>query len=131
MFGAVEHINIYAAWIAIFLGFLSGVIPGMMFHKEDWAGGYSSWSRRLMRLGHISFFGVGFINLAFAFTVSHIKLTGDIVHAASILFIVGQIGMPLICYLSALNKPFRNLFFIPVLSLILGAGLLLFALLRS
>jgi len=34
--------------------------------------------------------------------------------------------MPLCCYVSAFWKPFRHLFFIPVLSLVAGAGLLIF-----
>ena len=31
-------------------------------------GGYGSFRRRLARLGHISFFGLGFLNLLLAFT---------------------------------------------------------------
>ncbi|HEY9787444.1 MAG TPA: hypothetical protein V6D17_18790 [Candidatus Obscuribacterales bacterium] len=123
----MEVANIYAAWTAILFGFISGVYPGLLFYREGWLGGYSSWRRRVMRLGHISFFGIGFVNLAFALTVSHLHLTGQIVSVSSILFIVGQITMPLICYLSAAHERYRHLFFIPVASLVGAASLLVFA----
>jgi hypothetical protein len=36
---------------------------------------------------------------------------------ASVLFIVGGVSMPLVCFLAGWKKPFRHLFFIPVGSL--------------
>ena len=35
---------------------------------------------------------------------------------SSILLIVGQVGMPLVCYLSAIRSGFRHLFAIPAVS---------------
>lgn len=127
----IEKANIIAAWIAILVGFLAGVVAGLSFHKDDWLGGYSSWQRRLMRLGHVSFFGIAFVNLAFAFTVGHLGLSGDLVRTASLLFIVAQVAMPAICYGASLKKVLRNLFFIPVLSLIIGASALLAAIFQG
>lgn len=114
------ELNLYAAWIGIFLGFLAGAIPGMFFHKDEWLGGYGSWRRRMLRLAHISFFGIGFINLAFALTAKNLPLTSSTL--SSMLLITGAFTMPMVCYLSAWKKFFRNLFFIPVLSLIIGVG---------
>ena len=127
----MEKANIIAAWIAILVGFFAGVVPGLFFHDEEWMGGYSSWPRRLMRLGHVSFFGIAFVNLAFAFTVSHLNLSGDLVKTSSLLFIVAQIAMPTICYGASVKKVLRNLFFIPVLSLIIGASALLVAIFQG
>lgn len=122
-------VNLYAAWIGIFLGFATGAVIGLFFHREDWLEGYGSWRRRMTRLGHISFFGLGFINLAFALTTAHVDLeaTGTLTAArwSGWLFIVGAVTMPLLCFLSAYRKPFRHLFFIPVGSLIVAAGILL------
>ena len=120
-------VNLYAAWIGIILGFLAGAIQGLFFHKEDWAGGYGSWSRRLMRLGHISFFGIAFINFAYAVSMCLFEIQNQSV-LPSRLFIIGAITMPLICYLSAYKKSFRHLFFIPVLSLMAGAVIFLMGL---
>ena len=113
------EINIYAAWIGMLLGGIMGAIQGLFFHQEEWLGGYGSWIRRMMRLGHISFFGIAFINIAFALTANVLGFEQDI-YIPSILFIIGAVGMPLICYLSAFKKGFRHLFFIPALSIIGG-----------
>ena len=112
-------LNVYAAWTGIFMGFLAGAIMGLFFHNTNWLGGYSSWQRRMVRLGHISFFGIAFINLAYALslTVFHISIESPY---ASYLFIGGAVTMPLICFLSAYKKIYRHLFFIPVMSLVTG-----------
>lgn len=116
----MDDINLWAAWIGILLGLASGTVQGLFFDREDWLGGYASWPRRLMRLGHISFFGIAFLNLAYANTVwllgpaSHVPL-------ASMLLVAGAMLMPLVCYLAAWKKPFRHLFALPVVSL-LGAA---------
>jgi hypothetical protein len=115
-------VNFLAAWIGLFLGLASGIIPGLLFHSEKWMGGYGSWRRRLTRLGHISFFGIGFLNLGFALSVRVFEIQGNLA-LPSLLFITGAISMPTVCYLSAWKEAFRHLFFIPVVSL-LGATLL-------
>jgi hypothetical protein len=116
--------NIVAAWMGFLAGVVSGVVPGLLFHREEWMGGYGSWPRRLTRLGHVSFFGIGFLNLGFGLTVRALGVE-DGVSAASALFITGAVTMPLLCYLSAWRKPFRHLFFIPVVSLAGGAAITL------
>lgn len=115
----METINFSVGWVSMSLGVLTGAIQGMFFHREDWMGGYASWPRRMTRLGHISFFGTAMINLGYALSV----MTLSIPHAhffVSWSLIVGAVAMPLVCYLSAYRKPFRHLFFIPVLSLVSG-----------
>ena len=66
--------NLFAGWVAISLGFVAGAVPGLFFWLEDWLGGYGSWRRRLVRLAHISFFGLGFINVLFALSVAYLGL---------------------------------------------------------
>jgi len=73
----------------------------------------------MARLGHISFFGIALLNLAFAMT----SPTGPLAALASPLFLAGAVLMPTVCFLSVWKKPFRHLFFAPVLAL-LGASLL-------
>ncbi len=122
------EINLLAAWIGMLLGALFGAVQGVFFHKEEWMGGYGSWKRRMTRLGHISFFGIAFINIAFVVTVYVAEIENQAA-IPSVLFIIGAIGMPLICYLSAIIKNFRHLFFIPALSVIVGVVYLLWLLL--
>ena len=115
-------INLYAAWIGFALGCVAGAVTGLFFHEKHWLGGYNSWPRRLIRLGHISFFGVGLLNLAFALTVRAVGLDSRLT-AASDLFLLGAVTMPLVCYLSAWRVTFRHLFFIPALSVTCGVVL--------
>jgi hypothetical protein len=115
------EINVGAAWIGILLGLASGTIQGLFFDREDWLGGYGSWPRRLMRLGHVSFFGIAFLNLAYANTV-HLLGPARHVPLASILLVAGAVLMPLVCYLAAWRKPLRHFFALPVLSLLAAAG---------
>ena len=120
-------INIIVGWVAICVGIVTGIIAGLYFHKEDSLGGYGSWTRRLMRLGHISFFGLGFTNLFFALTVRNLGIESG-VEVSSILMIIGVISMPIICYLAAFLKVLRHLFFIPVLSMLAAVVLFLWRL---
>lgn len=120
----MEIVHVYAAWTGILLGFLAGAAIGLFFHKENWLGGYNSWSRRMARLGHISFFGIAFINLAYATSLSVFNFTVPGVYP-SYLLIAGAITMPLVCFLSAWKKPFRHLFFLPVCCLLAGAVMII------
>ena len=126
-------VNLQAGWTSILLGFFAGAVPGLFFAREDWLGGYGSWRRRMLRLAHISFFGLGFINLAFALTLGHESLATGHGHlgVASWLLVAGNVTMPVTCYLAAWKTPFRHLFAIPVTCLVLGVVALLRALVLS
>jgi len=119
-------VNLLAGWTSLLLGFVSGAVPGLYFWREEWLGGYGSWRRRMVRLAHISFFGLGFINLLFALTVaqSGLSTAAGPLHWASWLLVTGNAAMPVICYLSSWRLSFRHLFFIPVLCLLSGVGIL-------
>jgi hypothetical protein len=123
----MAQLNLAAGWVGVLLGFAAGAIPGLFFHDPDWLGGYSSWRRRMIRLAHISFFGIGLLNLAFALTARQIDARSDAAMTwSSWLLVFGAFSMPTICYLSAYRDRFRHLFVLPVLSLIVGVGLFAF-----
>src|SRR5262249_30345911 len=119
--GTMREINVLAAWVAILVGLITGTGMGLFFHDASWMGGYASWRRRMMRLGHISFFGTGFLNLALVLSADHLGGVGP-PPLASAGFLLGAATMPAVCFLSAWREPFRHLFFIPVASLIIGAA---------
>lgn len=116
------ELNLWAAWIGIALGLVSGTLQGLFFAREDWLGGYSSWPRRMLRLGHISFFGIAFLNLAYANTI-YVFGAERYALLPSSLLIAGALLMPMVCYLAAWRKRLRHLFFLPVLSLLGAASL--------
>lgn len=116
----IAHLNLLAGWIAMLAGALSGAIIGLFFHREEWMGGYSSFRRRMTRLGHISFWGLGFVNMLFAFSVKALEPSTVDLRFASGAFILGLVTMPLCCFLTAWRKPFRYLFPVPVVSIVAG-----------
>jgi hypothetical protein len=73
----------------------------------------------MVRLGHISFFGIAIINLIYALSVQVFSIQATSPYP-SYLFVAGAVTMPLICFLSAWKRFFRHIFFIPVLCLIIG-----------
>ena len=117
--------NLVIGWIGILLGLIAGAVMGLFFWREDWLGGYGSWRRRMTRLGHVSFFGLGLINIAFEVSVSQLALPrGAGLAAASFGLILGAATMPLVCYLAAWRQPFRHLFFVPVAAVVAGVAIL-------
>ncbi len=121
------QINLALAWAWILMGFLSGMVLGFFFRGENWLGGYASFKRRLYRLGHISFFGLGMVNLMFALTVHNFHLVGPLVQWASWAFVIGALTMPVCCLILAHVPKMHMIFSVPVVSLICG-GVLVFVL---
>lgn len=118
------------AWTWILLGFVAGMIQGFFFHNENWLGGYTSFRRRMYRLGHISFFGLGAVNLMFALTRHFVLVAGPLSGIASKAFLIGAITMPVCCLLLAQFPRARALFAIPIINLITGGLLVLVNLAR-
>lgn len=117
--------NLSAGWAAMLLGAVSGAAIGLRFHVEGWAGGYGSFRRRLLRLGHIAFFGLGLVNVLYALSVGALDMPVAAPRVASWALVVGVVSMPLVCFLAAWRTGFRHLFFVPVLSVVLAVVLVL------
>src|SRR5262245_37018262 len=118
----LHPLNWYAGWGLILASFVSGAGIGLFFHREDFWGGYSSFRRRIVRLGHISLAALGMLNLLFALSVP----SGGRMHtSASIFLLIGAVTMPAVCFLTGWRKSFRHLFAIPVLNLITAVVLVL------
>jgi hypothetical protein len=112
--------HLLLGWFGMLMGVISGAIIGMFFAKEQWLGGYGSFQRRMLRLGHLAFFGIGFLNLMFAFSLPKLEL-GQVGHQMSSWgFAVALSTMSLTCFLSAWRKPMRHLFPIPVTGALTG-----------
>ncbi len=116
-------INEAFGWVWFLVGMLSGAMLGLGFAREGFLGGYGSWERRLLRLGHVSFFGLGLINILFAHSVARVSLDAPWPMVASVSLVVGGVTMPVCCGLSAWKKPLKALFPIPVVALLMGTGI--------
>ncbi|MCA9293565.1 MAG: hypothetical protein KDA20_07110 [Phycisphaerales bacterium] len=120
-------------WLWMGVGVLSGAALGLRFHRDRFLGGYASWPRRLLRLGHIAFFGLGILNVLFACSLPRIDLAPPWPAIASFALIAGAVLMPTCCALAAWRRKFVPLFAAPVLSVataitITWIGLLIHAL---
>lgn len=114
-------INLFTGWLSFLLGALSGALIGLKFHREDWLGGYQSFPRRMVRLGHIAFFGLGLINILFALSVVTLGLQATAwTRGASLLLVVGAATMPTNCFLTAWRDGFRHAFFVLAGSTMIG-----------
>ena len=112
------------------VGVVAGAALGLRFHGEAWLGGYGSWKRRMLRLGHVSFFGLGLLNIAFALTAQALDLKVGLAGASGLL-LVGAVSMPAVCGVSAFWPAARHAFFVPVGSVGIAAALFLVALARA
>ena len=110
-------LNFTAGWWLILAAFVSGSIIGLGFHRDEFLGGYASFRRRLVRLGHIALAALGTLNVVYGLSPAPASIAG-------ILLLAGAIAMPVVCFLSAWQKTFRYLFFIPV-TLLVSAVLLI------
>lgn len=111
-------LHVYVGWVAALFGVLAGGAIGLFFHRETWAGGYGSFRRRMLRLGHISFFGIGFLNLFLGLSLPALGLTPFREHVASAGLLAAVFLMPAACFLAAWKEPLRHLFPLPVLAVL-------------
>jgi hypothetical protein len=119
-------INAISAWAGVLAGLLVGVIFGTRFHDPNWLGGYASWPRRMLRLGHISFFGIAMLNLAYAVTLKHLGWPAP-PPFASVALASANVLMPAACGLAAWRPSWRNVFALPVACVLCGVGGLLWS----
>ena len=123
--------NLVLAWLWLLLGFVSGLLLGLFFRDEKWLGGYTSFKRRMYRLAHISFFGLGALNLVFCLTVKNFAVTGPLTGFASTAFIAGAIAMPACCVVMGHFPKAHLIFSLPVLCLVTGGILTLLEVIKS
>jgi hypothetical protein len=117
---APEHVlNWYCGWWLILSAFVTGAWIGLFFHRADFLGGYGSFRRRILRLGHIALAALGMLNVLYG--LSPWPPASDWhAEAASACLVLGGVSMPAVCFLTGWKEPFRYLFFLPVAALILA-----------
>ena len=116
-----HHFNWMLGWGLVLAGFLSGAAIGLSFHREDFLGGYTSFPRRMLRLGHVALIALGVLNVVFSLT----PFVDPLRSTAAVCFAAGAVLMPLLCFLTAWRSGFRRLFFVPVVTLVTAVTLML------
>jgi hypothetical protein len=119
MYGPHHPLNWYAGWGLVLAAFLSGAALGLAFHRDDFWGGYGSFRRRIVRLGHVALAALGLMNVVYSLSPWPAPGAFD-GQAASVCYLVGGIAMPAVCFLTGWKEPCRYLFPIPVAALVLA-----------
>jgi len=117
-------INEAFGWLWIVGGFLTGGLLGIGFDRETFLGGYASWARRLLRLGHIAMIALGVLNILFAQSVVRSGLDPAWNSLGSWSLITGAVLMPGACALCAFRPKAKPVFALPVVALTLGASII-------
>jgi len=115
----ISDLNILAGWLAILCGIVMGIGMGLYFDQEKWLGGYGSWPRRTLRLGHVAFFGIGLLNIAFAATTKYLGWSHP-PEICSRLLAVACALMPATCFLAAFDRRWRHGLAAPVVCVLAG-----------
>lgn len=112
----------------VLAAFVTGAALGLFFYRADFLGGYASFPRRMVRLGHIALAALGMMNVLYS--LSPWPTVGTVgSRTASMGFAIGGITMPTVCFLAGWKPFFRYAFFVPVIALVvavlavLGGGL--------
>ena len=68
MNGPTHVLNWQFGWWLVLLAFVTGAGLGLFFHRDDFLGGYNSFRRRIVRLGHIALAALGMLNVIFSYS---------------------------------------------------------------
>ncbi|NLF31205.1 MAG: hypothetical protein GX591_10015 [Planctomycetes bacterium] len=103
-----------AGWGGMVFGALLGMVFGLWAESRQWAGGYGSFRRQMLRLAHVAAFALGIINVLYAFSAQSLAaLPSWAVAAGSGGMIAGGLLMPLVCLATAWRRAARHLLAIP------------------
>lgn len=122
----VFRLNRVIGWTSLMMGALMGLILGLWsfdgpLPSPAWIGGYGDVSRRLLRLAHIAFFGLGILNLLMTNEARRWQgLTPSPVIAA--LMNIGNLLLPVTLIAAAAFPPFKYLLPVPALCIFAALG---------
>lgn len=115
--------NRRVAWAGMAVGAALGMVLGLWSFDGPlpvpaFLGDYGSTARRLMRLGHIAFFGLGFINLLLARELPALPARTRRLAGASMNF--GNLGLPLTLLVASAIPPVKYLMVLPAGAVLLA-----------
>jgi len=103
------------------IGAGTGLIMGLWSFNgpmppPEWLGEYADVSRRLARLGHIAFFGLGILNVLLADELSTDRIGYTARRVASATMNFGNIFLPLTLFAAAAHHPLKYLLPVPAIA---------------
>lgn len=115
-------------FISLAFGALSGMVLGLWSFdgpvpEPGMLGEYASTSRRLVRLGHIAFFGIGILNLLIARELAWFGVGPKIVRLIALTMNAGNVLLPTGLVAAGLFAPLKYFLPLPAISVSLALSL--------
>ena len=113
--------NRLLGWTSLMLCVGTGLVMGLWSFSgpvsvPSWIGGYGDLPRRLIRLGHIAFFGLGVINILVAREIQNLHLEIRVKKWVCRAMNFGNVFLPLTLFASALFPPLKYGMSLPAMS---------------
>jgi hypothetical protein len=117
--------NRTVGWISLALGAATGLLLGLWSFDgpvsvPSWLGDYADTSRRLARLGHISLFGLGILNLLLSTELPRCALGARATRLASVAMNLGNGLMPITLFAAVVYHPVKFALPLPALAVTLA-----------
>jgi hypothetical protein len=124
--------NRRVGWLSTCLGAISGSIMGLWSFDgplpvPGWLGEYDHTSRRLARLGHIAFFGLGILNVLVARELRWSGFGHWSRRTAAWAMNFGNVFLPLTLFAAAAYRPLKFAMGAPVFAILLALVLTAYA----
>ena len=105
-------------WASLAVGVATGLVMGLWsfdgpLPSPEWLGEYGDTPRRLARLGHIAFIGLGILNILLARELPHSSLGEKGRRAASLSMNIGNVLLPINLFAAAAWHPAKYAMGIP------------------
>jgi len=110
--------NRTVGWFSLAVGVATGLVMGLWafdgpVNPPAWLGEYGDTARRLARLGHIAFVGLGLINILLAHELAGSALSERAKRIASRQMNFGNIALPITLFVAAAWRPAKYAMAIP------------------
>ena len=114
-------VNLAVGWSSLAVGALTGLILGIWSFGgpvpvPEWIGDYDTLSRRLLRLGHIAFFGLGILNIMLARHLGRSRRVSYPKRLALTAMIFGNVFLPVTLIGASIFEPAKYLMSLPALA---------------
>lgn len=113
-----QDLNRSVGWTSLAVGIAVGLVIGLWsfdgpMATPAWVGEYTDTSRRLLRLGHIAFIGLGLLSILLAAELGRSSLSARGRQMASRLMVAGNVFLPVLLVGASIWRPLKYLMGLP------------------
>lgn len=110
--------NRRVGWVSLAVGVTTGLVMGLWSFDgpvavPEWLGAYDATSRRLVRLGHIAFLGLGILDILLARELPRLDLGPAAKRVASRAMILGNVLLPVALFAAGACPPLKYVLPVP------------------